>query len=74
MAFAIELQHRTVVNKAVNHSGRRHRVGEHLRPLLERKVRRQRDACTFVASRNDVEEQIGLLAFEWDVSELGNEQ
>lgn len=70
MAFAAELQDSPVVNEPVYYGARCHRVGEDLRPLLEGQIRRNCYAGPFVASRDDIEQQVRLLTFKWDVPQL----
>jgi hypothetical protein len=52
MALAGKSEHRTVMNKPIDHGGGGHLVRKDLRPFLERQVGRQRNAPTFVTLRD----------------------
>lgn len=62
------------MNETIDYGCCGHLVGKDLRPLLERKIGRQRDAASFVTLRDELEEQVCCLAFERNVSEFVDEQ
>jgi hypothetical protein len=74
MAGPAELKNASVMDESVDNSGSGHCVGKDLRPLLEGEVRRECDACGFVALRNDLEEQVGGLELERDVAQFVDKQ
>jgi hypothetical protein len=74
MALAGEREDDAVMDESIDDGGGSHLVGKDLRPLLERQVRRERDAAAFVPLRDELKEQVGCLSFERDVSEFVDEQ
>ena len=72
VALAGELEDDAVVHEPIDHCAGGIGIGENLRPIGEREVCRETDACTFVSPRNDLEEQIGGLTLKRNVSELVN--
>ena len=59
-----------VVDEAVDHGGGDGVVAEDLAPAAERLVGRDDEAGSFVAARDELEEQVGGLGLERDVADL----
>ena len=74
MTFAGECEDGAVMDETIDDGYGGHFVGKDLRPLLEWKVGRERDAASFVTLRNELKEQICCFSFERYVSELIDEQ
>lgn len=56
MALAGELEHRAMMNKAIDHRGGRHLVRENLEPFLKWQISRERDTATLISCRDHVEQ------------------
>ena len=74
VAFAFEGDHGCVVDEPVDQGGGDHGVAEVLAPLFEAAVTGDDDRAAFVAARDQGEEQVGGLAFEWQVADLVDDQ
>ncbi len=51
LALAGKLEDRSVVNEAIDHRRRCHRIGKDVRPIGEREIRTDGNALTFVKRR-----------------------
>ena len=58
----------------VDQGGGDHGVAEDLAPLLEAAVAGDDDRAAFVAAGDEREEQVGGLAFQWEVADLVDDQ
>jgi hypothetical protein len=56
-----------VVDEAVDEGGGDHGVAEDFAPRFEAAVAGDDDRAAFVAARDEGEEQVGGLAFQWEV-------
>ena len=74
VALALERDHVGVVDEAVDEGGGDHGVAEDLAPGLEAAVGGDDDRAAFVAARDQREEQVGGLAFEWQVADLVDDE
>jgi hypothetical protein len=63
-----------VVDKPVDQGGGDHGVAEDLAPLLEAAVAGDDDRAAFVAARDEREEQVGRLPFEWQVADFVDDE
>ena len=70
LTFAGELKDGTVVDQAIDHRCRRHGIRKDVRPIGKREVGADGDALALVPARDDLKQQVGRLAFEWNVSEF----
>jgi hypothetical protein len=70
MALPGKRAHGGVVHEPINHGCRRHLVGEYLRPFLKGEVRRQRNATSFIALRNKLNQQIRGFPIKGNVTKL----
>ena len=59
-----------VVDEAVDQGGGDHRVAEDFAPGFEAAVAGDDDRAAFVAARDQGEEQVGGLSFQWEVADL----
>jgi hypothetical protein len=74
MALPGEGEHGSVMDESIDDGRCGHLVGKHLRPLLERQVRRQRNAAAFVPLGYELKEQVGSFSLKWNVSKLVNKE
>jgi hypothetical protein len=74
VALAGECKDSAVMHESVDDGRGGHLIGKDLGPLLERQVRRERDASTFVPLRDELKEQVGRLSFERNIPEFVDEQ
>ena len=74
VTFACECEDGTVMNEPIDDGGSSHLVRKDLRPFLEWKIGRERDAASFVTLRDELKEQISCFSFERNVSEFVDEQ
>ena len=51
-----------------------HLVAEDLAPLRDHLIRREEHAAALVATRDELEEEIGAALFEWQVPELVDDE
>lgn len=63
-----------MVDEPVDHRGGDGGVAEHFAPAAERLVRGDDDAGSFVAGRDELEEQVGGFAVEGDVADLVDDE
>src|SRR5205823_12905203 len=71
---AVEGEHGGVVDEPVDQGGGDDGVAEDLGPLLEAAVRGDDERAAFVAARDERKQQVGGLAFEWEVADLVDDQ
>ena len=70
VALALERHDVGVMDESIDERGRDHRVAEDFAPSLEAAVAGDDDRPALVAARDEGEEQVRGLAFEWEVADL----
>src|ERR1700688_753738 len=74
VALAVDVEHDTAVQPAVEHGGGHHRVVEDLPPRADAEIGRHDDGALEVALGYDLEERSSGLALEGQVAHLVDDQ
>jgi len=70
MALTGEREDSTVVHEAIDESRCRHLVGKDLSPFFKRQIACQCDALSFVSLRDELEQQVSIVATSFRGSQV----